>query len=74
MCIRDRYNGNWLDEEASVLSRRIALEYNLAELGGSDTHQPESLMRCSTVIDREITNAAELIAAILERETAAVKG
>lgn len=68
------YNGNWPDEEASALSRRIALEYDLAELGGSDSHQRESLMRCNTVFSREITNVAELVAAILDRETVAVKG
>jgi len=68
------YNGNWPDEEASDLALRIARDYDLAELGGSDAHRRESLMRCHTVFNGEITNAAELVAAILEKRTAAVKG
>lgn len=67
------YNGNWPDEEASELARRIALEFDLAELGGSDTHRRESLMRCHTVFTGEITNSAELVAAILDMQTVAEK-
>lgn len=66
------YNGNWPDEQASVLARQIAGEYGLAELGGSDSHRLEYLMRCHTLFDGDITDATELVAAILERKTHAV--
>lgn len=68
------YNGNWPDDAASALARRIAGESGLAELGASDSHRRESLMCCHTVFNGEINNAADLVAAILKRETAAVKG
>ncbi|MBI5870420.1 MAG: PHP domain-containing protein [Actinobacteria bacterium] len=67
------FNGNWPDEQASALARSIAAEYGIAELGGSDTHRLEQIMRCYTVFDAEIKNAAELVAAILGKKTHAVK-
>lgn len=67
------FNGNWPDEHASAVARSVAGEYGLAELGGSDTHRMGQVMRCHTVFDGEITNAAELVAAILDRNTLAVK-
>lgn len=67
------FNGNWPDDEASALARRIAAGYELAELGGSDAHRSEHLMRCWTEIDGRIASVANLITAILERGTAAAK-
>jgi len=67
------YNGNWPDNNVSALAHRIASEYGLAELGGSDAHRQENLMRCWTEFETEIKNAADLIAAILKRNTVAAK-
>ncbi|MDO8736459.1 MAG: PHP domain-containing protein [Thermoleophilia bacterium] len=67
------FNGNWPDEEASALARSIAHENGLAELGGSDSHRLDSLMRCHSIFTRKITNAAELVAAIMDRQTVAAR-
>lgn len=66
------YNGNWPDEKASRKARRLASQYDLAELGGSDTHRRESLMRCWTEVG-EISSPADLIQAITKVSTIAHK-
>jgi len=65
------FNGNWPDGEASVLARRFALDHGLAELGGSDAHDGQNLMRCWTWIEQEIRNSGDLVGAILGRKTVA---
>ena len=65
------YNGNWPDEKASRKARRLANQYKLAELGGSDAHRRENLMRCWTEVG-EIAGAADLINTIRKRETRAI--
>jgi predicted metal-dependent phosphoesterase TrpH len=65
------FNGNWPDDDASALARRIASTYGLAELGGSDAHRPQDLMRCWTEIDGKTTSVDDLIRAILDRKTVA---
>ncbi len=67
------YNGNWPDDKASVEAARIATKYSLAELGGSDTHRREQLMRCWTEINAEIQTVADLVEAIKNRNTTAHK-
>jgi len=67
------FNGNWPDDDASRLARSIAEQYGLAELGGSDSHRSDFLMRCHTEFENDIKNAANLVAAILGRQTVAVK-
>ncbi|MCL5883009.1 MAG: PHP domain-containing protein [Actinobacteria bacterium] len=67
------YNGNWFDEAASALARRIAAEFGLAQLGGSDAHSIEQLMRCWTEVGKELHSAENFIEAILERKTGAKK-
>lgn len=64
------YNGNWPDEDASETARRVAADYGLAELGGSDAHRRESLMQCWTEVG-EIESAGGLVNAILKRSTEA---
>ena len=66
------YNGNWPDEEASGLARRIADNYGLAELGGSDTHRRDSLFRCWTETE-DIEKPEGLIQAIMQRKTKATR-
>jgi len=65
------YNGNWPDEEASRLARRIADTYGLAELGGSDTHRRERLYRCWTEVC-DVDGPAGLVLAIKNRRTKAI--
>lgn len=65
------YNGNWPDEEASSLARRVASRYGLAELGGSDSHRADSLFKCWTEL-KEIEDATGLVRAIKSKATAAV--
>ncbi len=67
-------NGRWPDREAGLLASRIAADFKLAELGGSDAHQIDEIMRCGTSFDMEIKNAADLVAAILNRNTRASCG
>ncbi|MHB9053189.1 MAG: PHP-associated domain-containing protein [Thermoleophilia bacterium] len=67
------YNGNWPDDTASALARRIADEFSLAELGGSDAHRNEQLMRCWTEVEGEIDGVIDFVTAVLERGTAAKK-
>lgn len=64
------YNGNWLDEAASLAARRLAADHGLAELGGSDSHRRAGLMRCWTQLAR-IDDAAGLISAIRSGATKA---
>lgn len=67
------YNGNWPDDEASIEAARIATKYGLAELGGSDTHRREQLMRCWTEMGEEIKTGADFVEAIKNRNTTANK-
>lgn len=64
------FNGNWPDEKATRKARRLAAQYSLAELGGSDSHRRLNLMRCWTQVDG-IGGPADLIRAIRSRTTAA---
>lgn len=66
------YNGNWPDDEASKLARRVAARYGLAEMGGSDAHRRENLLRCWTEVG-EVSDPAGLISAIKARKTKAVR-
>lgn len=65
------YNGNWPDPAASVRNLEIAASYSLAEVGGSDSHNPQQLLCCWTEFPGGCRQAA-LIEAILARETRAV--
>jgi len=65
------YNGNWPDEEASERAREIAGRYDLAELGGSDAHRCEDLLKCYTEVKVVVASAAELIGAIKNKLTQA---
>jgi len=67
------YNGNWPDDEASELARRVAGEYELGEMGGSDAHKLADMMRCWTEVGGGIGSVADLIAAIKDRRTTARK-
>ncbi len=62
------YNGNWPDAAASGRAMKIARHYGLAEVGGSDSHSADQLMRCWTEAD-QICGAEDLIEAILSGET-----
>lgn len=65
------YNGNWIDEQGVELARRVALEHDLAELGGSDAHRRENLLKCWTEVDR-LESADDFIAAVKARQTTAM--
>lgn len=65
------YNGNWPDEEASGHAFRIAETNGLAQLGGSDAHGADNLMRCWTEVEGKISSGADLVAAIMGRKTIA---
>lgn len=64
------FNGNWPDLMASAAARRIAEDYGLAELGGSDAHRRESLYSCWTEVG-EVNGPADLVEAIRARATLA---
>lgn len=65
------FNGNWMEERGVQLARRVAAEYGLAELGGSDAHRRENLLRCWTEVE-PLDTASDFIEAVRERRTAAV--
>ena len=67
------YNGNWPDDAASALAASIAAEFGLAQLGGSDTHRSDQLVRCWTEVEEKINSVEEFVQAVLERKTAANK-
>ena len=64
------FNGNWLDGQGVELAHRVAEHYNLAELGGSDAHRRENLLKCWTEVD-ELDSAGDFITAVTERKTRA---
>lgn len=51
----------------NMLSRKLALKYKKAEFGGSDAHRERVIGSAYTLIDREIRNNDDLIAAIREK-------
>lgn len=65
------FNGNWLDGRGIGLARKVAAEFSLAELGGSDSHRRENLFKCWTEVE-PIGSATDFIGAIRERRTTAV--
>jgi predicted metal-dependent phosphoesterase TrpH len=65
------FNGNWLDPEGVELARSVADRYGLAELGSSDAHRRNNLLRCWTEAD-ELGSVGDLVAAIHAKKTRAV--
>ena len=51
------------------LARRDAHRFNLPEVGGSDSHIPESIGDCYTVVDSPTRNVADILASIREGKT-----
>ena len=51
------------------LARRDAHRFNLPEVGGSDSHIPESIGDCYTVVDSPTRNVPDILAAIREGKT-----
>jgi hypothetical protein len=51
------------------LARRDAHRFNLAEVGGSDSHIPESIGDCYTVVDSPTRNVPDILASILQGKT-----
>jgi hypothetical protein len=65
------FNGNWLDAQGIELARKVAGKYTLAELGGSDSHRRENLLRCWTEV-KELDTPLDFITAIKEQNTRAI--
>jgi len=65
------YNGNWLDRRGVELAREVAARHGLAELGGSDAHRRENLLKCWTEVDG-MDSADDFISAVTGRRTRAV--
>jgi predicted metal-dependent phosphoesterase TrpH len=63
------FNGNWPDDAASVSAVEAAERYGLAQLGGSDSHRREQLLRCWTGVDGSVRDGAGLAKAVLEHRT-----
>jgi predicted metal-dependent phosphoesterase TrpH len=61
-------NGNWPDEDAALRAAEIAEMYDLAPMGGSDTHRSSQLFRCWTEVE-QITTTADFIDAVRKSRT-----
>lgn len=64
------FNGNWPDTAASEAAVELARRFRLAQLGGSDAHREDQLLRCWTEVER-CEGVADLIGAIKQMRTEA---
>lgn len=65
------YNGQWLGNEFVSAAQAIADQLGAAVTGGSDAHEPGSIMKCYTEVPGEIRDTADVVAALRARTTVA---
>ena len=61
------FNGNWLDDRHVREAMSMARHLGLPEVGGSDAHDTDAVMRCATEIDvpnGRLESTADLVTAI----------
>ncbi len=63
------YNGNWLGKRYVTEAEAIAKRLGLPRTGGSDAHEADRIMRCSTEFPDSIRSTADVVAAIKRGHT-----